>query len=57
MLRKTNLESLLKGRDVTLLTKVRRVKSVVFSVVMYEYESWTIKNAEHQRIDTFKLWC
>ena len=57
MLGKTNLDSLLKGRDVTLLTKVHRVKSVVFSVIMYECESWTIKKAEHQRIDTFKLWC
>ena len=53
----TNLDSTLKSRDVTLLTKVRLVKAVVFPVVMYEYESWTIKKAECQRIDTFELWC
>ena len=53
----TNLGSALKGRDITLLTKVRIVKAMVFPVVMYSCESWTIKKAEHQRIDTFKLWC
>ena len=52
----TNLDSTLKSRDVTLLTKVRLVKAVVFPVVMYEYESWTIKKAECQRIDAFELW-
>ena len=53
----TNLDSVLKSRDTTLLTKVPIVKAVVFPVVMYEYESWTIKKAEHQRIDAFELWC
>ena len=53
----TNLNSLLKSRDITWLTKVCLVKAVVFPVVMYGYESWTIKKAEHQRIDAFKLWC
>ena len=53
----TNLDSVLKSRDITLLTKVYIVKAMVFSVVMYEYESWTMKKAEHQRIDAFKLWC
>ena len=53
----TNLDSILKSRDITLLTKVRLVKAMVFPVVMYECESWTIKKAECQRIDTFKLWC
>ena len=53
----TNLDSILKSRDVTLLTKVRLVKAMVFPVVMYLYESWTIKRAEHQRIDAFELWC
>ena len=53
----TNLNSVLKSRDITLLTKIRLVKSVVFPVVVYECESWTIKKAEHQRIDTFKLLC
>ena len=52
----TNLDSILKNRDVTLLTKVCLVKAMVFPVVMYECESWTIKKAEHQRIDAFKLW-
>ena len=52
----TNLDSLLKGRDVALSTKVRLVKAMVFSVVMYGCESWTIKKAEH-RIDAFELWC
>ena len=53
----TNLDSILKSRDISLLTKVHLVKAVVFPVVMYRYESWTIKKAEHQRIDAFKLWC
>ena len=52
-----NLGSVLKSRDVTLLTKVRIVKAVVFPGVTYGCESWTIKKAEHQRIDAFKLWC
>ena len=51
----TNLDSILKSRDISLLTKVHLVKAVVFPVVMYRYESWTIKKAEHQRIDAFKL--
>ena len=53
----TNLDSILKSRDVTLPTKVRLVKAMVFPVVMYGYESWTVKKAEHQRIDAFELWC
>ena len=53
----TNLDSVLKSRDITLLTKVRIVKAVVFPVVMYRCESWTIKRAERQRIDAFELWC
>ena len=53
----TNLDSILKSRDITLPTKVRRVKGMVFPVVMYECESWTIKKAEHRRIDAFELWC
>ena len=53
----TNLDSILKSRDITLLTKVHIVKTVVFLVVMYGCESWTIKKAECQRIDAFKLWC
>ena len=53
----TNLESILKSRDITLSTKVHPVKAMVFPVVMYGYESWTIKKAEHQRIDAFELWC
>ena len=52
-----NLDSILKSRDVTLLTKVLLVKAVVFPVVMYGCESWTIKKVEHWRIDTFALWC
>jgi len=52
-----NLDSILKSRYITLLTKVRLVKAMVFPVVMYGCESWTIKKAEHQRIDAFKLWC
>ena len=53
----TNLDSILKNRDTTLPTKVHIVKAMVFPLVMYNYESWTIKKAEHQRIDAFKLWC
>ena len=53
----TNLDSILKNKDVTLLTKVHIVKAMVYPVVMYRCESWTIKKAEHQRIDAFKLWC
>ena len=52
-----NLNSILKSRDITLPTKVRLVKAMVFPVVMYGYESWTLKKAEHQRIDVFELWC
>ena len=51
----TNLHSILKSRDITLPTKVRLVKAMVFPVVMYGYESWTVKKAEHQRIDAFEL--
>ena len=53
----TNLDSILKSRDVTLSTKVRLVKAMVFPVVMYGCESWTIKKAECRRIDAFELWC
>ena len=53
----TNLDSILKSRDITLPTKVHLVKAMVFPVVMYGYESWTIKKAERQRIDAFDLWC
>ena len=53
----TNLDSILKSRDITLPTKVHLVKGMVFPVVIYERESWTIKKAEHQRIDAFELWC
>ena len=53
----TNLDSIFKSRDITLLTKVHLVKAMVFPVVMCGCESWTIKKAEHQRIDAFKLWC
>ena len=53
----TNLDSLFKNRGITLPTKVRLVKALVFHVVMYGWESWTIKKAEHQRIDAFELWC
>ena len=53
----TNLDSIFKSRDTTLLTKVHIVKAMVFAVVMYGCESWTIKEAEHQRINAFKLWC
>ena len=52
-----NLDSILKSRDITLSTKVHLVKAIVFPVVMYGCESWTIKKAEHQRIDAFALWC
>ena len=54
---RTNLDSILESRDLTLLTKVHIVKAVVFPVVMYGYESWTIKKVECQKIDAFKLWC
>ena len=53
----TNLDSILKTKDITLPTKVRLVKALVFPVVMYGCESWTVKKAEHQRIDAFELWC
>ena len=53
----TNLDSILKSRDITSPTKVCLVKAMVFSVVMYGCESWTVKKAEHQRIDAFELWC
>ena len=53
----TNLDSILKSRDITLPTKVPVVKAMIFPVVMYGYESWPIKKAEHQRIDAFELWC
>ena len=53
----TNLDSILKSRDITLPTKVHLVKAMVFTVVMYGCESWSIKKAEHQRIDAFELWC
>ena len=52
-----NLDSMFKSRDITLPTKVRLVKAMVFPVVMYRCESWTVKKAEHQRIDAFELWC
>ena len=53
----TNLDSVVKSRNITLSTKVPIVKAMVFPVVMYGCESWTIKKAEYQRVDTFKLWC
>ena len=53
----TNLDSILKSRDITLATKVCLVKAMVFPVVMYGCESWTVKKAEHRRIDAFELWC
>ena len=53
----TNLDSILKSRDITLPTKVRLVKAMVFPVVMYGYESWIVKKAERRRIDAFELWC
>ena len=52
-----NLDSIFKSRDITLPTKVRLVKAMVFPVVMYGCESWTVKKAEHRRIDAFELWC
>ena len=53
----TNLDSIFKSRDITLLTKIRLVKAMVFPVVMYGCDSWTVKKAEHRRIDAFELWC
>ena len=53
----TNLDSILKSRDITLSTKVHLVKAMVFPVVIYGYESWTVKKAERRRIDAFELWC
>ena len=53
----TNLDSILKSRDITLSIKVHLVKAMVFPVVMYGWESWTLKKAEHRRIDAFELWC
>ena len=53
----TNLDSILKSRDITIPTKVHLVKAMVFPIVMYGCESWTIKKAEHQRIDAFEVWC
>ena len=53
----TNLDSILKSRDITLSTKVHLVKAMIFPVIMYGCESWTIKKGEHQRIDAFELWC
>ena len=52
-----NLDSVLKSKDTSLLIKICIVKAIVFLAVMYRYEGWTIKKAEHQRIDAFKLWC
>ena len=54
---RTNLDSIFKSRDITLLTKVRLVKAMVFPVVMYGCESWTVKKPEHRRIDAFEVWC
>ena len=53
----TNLDSILKSRDITLQTKICLVKDIIFPLVMYGCESWTIKKAEHRRIDAFELWC
>ena len=53
----TNQDTVFKSKDITLLTKVHTVKAMDFPVVMYEWESWTIKKAEHQRTDAFELWC
>ena len=53
----TNLDSILKSRDITLPTKIHLVKAMVFPVVIYGFESWTIKKAEHRRIDALQLWC
>ena len=52
----TNLDSILKSRDITLPTKVHLVKAMVFPVVMYGFDSWTVKKAEHRRMDAFELW-
>ena len=57
LLTKVHLDSILESKDITLLTKVHIVKAMVFPVVMYRYESWTIKKTECQRIDAFELWC
>ena len=54
---KTHLDSALKSRDITLLAKIHIVKAMVFPIVIYGFESWTVKKAEHQRIDAFELWC
>ena len=53
----TDLDSIFKSRDITLPTKIRLVKAMVFPVVLYGYESWTVKKAEHRRINAFELWC
>ena len=53
----TNLDSIFKSKDITLPTKVRLVKAMIFPLVMYGYEIWTVKKAEHQRINAFELWC
>ena len=53
----TNLDSVLKSRDITLITKIHKIKAMVFPVVMHASESWTVKKAEHHKIVTFKLWC
>ena len=53
----TNLNSIVKSRDITLLTKVRLAKAMIFIVVIYGCESWTVKKVEHQRTDAFELWC
>ena len=53
----TNLDSILKSKDITLPTNVRLLKAMIFSIIMYGCEIWTIKKAEHQRIDAFELWC
>ena len=53
----TNLDSILKSTDITLLTKIHIMKAMIFPVVMYGCESWTVKKAEHRRIDAFELWC
>ena len=53
----TNIDNILKSTDITLPKKVRLVKAMVFPVVMYEYESWTVKKTEHRKIDSFELWC
>ena len=53
----TNVDSFIKNRDITLPTKVHQVKAMVFPLIMYGFESWTVKKAERQRIDAFELWC